>query len=167
MSTTPFPQCSLPIYHRLTKRINMFLDFTPCISLLIKASYKQEPSECWKLCTLIWERLIKFYMFMAFTSLQDIFPWWYSASDYLPTQTGICSRGQYTGDSAGSLQRGNERSGFGPTLENVLFLYQYESVCRGLNRHADPQSDYFLLSYRDANPNICLQFILPYQRLFL
>lgn len=152
MSTAPFPQCSLPIYHRLTRRINKFLDFTQCISLLIKASYKKEPSEYRKLCTLIWERLIKFCMFMAFTSLQDIFPWWYSLSDYLPTQTRICSRGQYTGDSAGSLQGGNEWSGFGLTLENVLFLYQYESVCRGLNRHADPQSDCFLLSYRDANP---------------
>lgn len=107
---------------------------------------KKEPSECWKLCTLIWERLIKFCMFMASTSLQDIFPWWYSASDYLPTQTRICSRGQYTGNSAGSLQGGKEWSVFGPTLENVLFSYQYESVCRGLNRHADPQSDCFLLS---------------------
>lgn len=110
MSTPPFPQCSLPIYHRLTRRINMFLDFTQCIFFLIKASYKKEPTKCWKLCTLIWERLIKFCMFVAFTSLQDIFPWWYSASDYLPTQTCICSRGQYTGDSAGSLQGGNEWS---------------------------------------------------------
>lgn len=123
----------------------MFLDFTQCISLLIKTSYKKVPTKCWELCTLIWKRLINFYTFMAFTSPQDVFPWWYSASDYLPTQTCICSRGQYTGDSAGSLQGGNEWSVFHSTLQNV-FLYQYESACRGLNRHADPQSDYFLLS---------------------
>lgn len=146
MSTTPFPKCWLPIYHRPPGRINVFSDFTQCISLLIKTGYKKEPTECWKLCPLSWERLINFYMFMAFTSPQDIFPWWYSAFDYLPIQTCICSRGQHTGYSAGSLQGGNEWSVFCSTLENVFFLYQYESVCRGPNRHADPQSDYFLLS---------------------
>lgn len=120
-------------------------DFTQRISLLTKTSYKKELTKCWKLCIVIWEWLIKLYMFMAFTSPQDIFPWWYSSSDNLPTQTCICSRGQYTGYAAGSLQGGNEWSVFCSTLGNV-FLYQYESACRGLNRHADPQSDYCLLS---------------------
>lgn len=64
MSTSPFPKHWLPIYHRLLRRINMFSDFTQHLSLLIKTSYKKEPTECWKLCTLIWERLINFYMLL-------------------------------------------------------------------------------------------------------
>lgn len=146
MSTSPLPKHWWPFCHRMPRIISIISDFTQRISLLIKTSYKKELTKCWKLCIVIWEWLIKLCMFMAFTSPQDIFPRWYSASDNLPTQTCICSRGQYTGYAAGSLQGGNEWSVFCSTLGNVFFLYQYESACRGLNRHADPQSDYCLLS---------------------
>lgn len=120
----PLPKHWLPFYHKSPRIISMTSDFTQQISLLISNSRKKE------LCILIWEWLIKLYMFMAFTSPQDVFPWWYFASDYLPTQTCICSRGRCTGCSAGSLQGGNEWSVFCSTLGNVYFLYQYKSACR-------------------------------------
>lgn len=66
MKTSASTEHWLSIYDRLPRRICMLSGFTQSISFLIKTSYKKEPTKHWKLSAFVWERLMDFYMFMAF-----------------------------------------------------------------------------------------------------